>query len=119
MSSGSETRQAIHRVTVRFTPEEFGQVTAAAKRAGFDSLGEFLRVRALGAGRGKRAKLPPMDRAELVRVLAELGKIGSNVNQIARAVNSGGDLPSAATLGDIQDDLARTFEAVRKALGRR
>ena len=29
--------------------------------------------------------------AELVRILSQLGKIGSNVNQIARAVNSGDD----------------------------
>jgi hypothetical protein len=119
MSSGSETRQAIHRVTVRFTPEAFDQVTAAAKRAGFESVGEFLRVRAIGPGKGKPSvRLPQIDRLALVQALAEMGRVGSNVNQIARAVNSGGDLPQAAPLRDIQADLAETLAAVRKALGR-
>lgn len=121
MSSGSGKRKASCLVGVRFTPEAFAQVSQAAQRAGYDRLGEYLRVQAMGPGQGRGARLPQIDRAELVRTLAELGKIGSNVNQLARAVNaSGGDeLPHAATLRDVQADLADAFQAVRKALGRR
>ena len=119
MSSGSETRKATQRVTVRFTPEGFAQVTAAAERAGFDSVGEFLRVRAMGPGQGRGAKRPQGDRAALVRTLAEMGKIGSNVNQLAHAANAGGDIPAAVVLHFIKADLSAAFEAVRKALGRR
>lgn len=119
MSSGSETRKATRLVPVRFTPEAFTQVTAAAARAGFESLGEFLRVRALGPGQGRAtARLPQLDRVELVRTLAEMGRVGSNVNQIARALNSGADSTEAVILREIQADLAQTFAAVRKALGR-
>lgn len=119
MSSGSENRKATRMVPVRFTPESFGRVTALAHKAGFDSLGEFLRVRALGPGQGKASvQRPQLDRVALVQALAEMGRVGSNVNQIARAVNSGGDTPQQATLQDIQADLAETFAAVRKALGR-
>ena len=35
---------------------------------------------------------PPVERATLAAILAQLGKCGSNLNQIARQLNSGGDL---------------------------
>ena len=41
-------------------------------------------------------KRPRVERVELARLLGELGKLGSNVNQIAKAFNSTGAIPNPA-----------------------
>mgnify|MGYP000900399662 FL=1 len=84
----SETRQRKDRVTVRLTEDERRLLEAAAEEAGL-SIGAFIRARALGDAGERFKKRPPADRAELTRLLAQLGKVGSNLNQMARRINSG------------------------------
>jgi hypothetical protein len=61
---------------------------------------------------------PPVERGELARILGELGKIGSNVNQIAKAIHTTRNLPSWSELAEIKADIAVLRAAVIKALGR-
>ena len=81
---GSETRQRSRVYTVRFTPQEAETVQRKAADLGH-SVAALVRTSLL------HIRLQPsrLDRQEVARVLAELGKIGSNVNQIAYHLNAG------------------------------
>jgi MoaA/NifB/PqqE/SkfB family radical SAM enzyme len=72
------------RTTVRFTDEEFARILDEAKLAGI-SLPALLKLSHFKEK--KLALLFPED--ERHRVCTELRRIGNNVNQIARRVNSG------------------------------
>ena len=76
MASGSEQRQRTAHLMVRLTPAERGALDAAAERAGL-SLAGYARATLLTAPPVRQARRPPVERAELVRLLAQLGKIGS------------------------------------------
>lgn len=116
MASGSETRQRQAALRIRLTAAEHAAITAASERAGL-SLAGYARSQLLSAPPVRQARRPPVERAELARLLAELGKIGSNVNQIARALNGGGDaVPS--DLAGAQADIAAIRAAIMLALGR-
>jgi hypothetical protein len=67
-------------IGVRCTPEEHARIDRAAREAGLTSSG-YLRAVALGSPGPRSVRRPPAEKEELSRILAELGKIGSNVNQ--------------------------------------
>jgi hypothetical protein len=81
---GSETRKRNRVFTIRLNPQEADTVRRKANENGH-SIAALLRSSLL------HVRLPHsrIDRLELARLLAELGKIGSNVNQIAHHVNAG------------------------------
>lgn len=59
---------------------------------------------------------PSFDTAELRRLMAELGRQGSLLNQVARALNVGGATPAAqASLTAMEAEYRRVLEAVRIA----
>ena len=62
-------------------------------------------------------KRASVERVELARMLGELGKLGSNVNQIAKAFNSTGAVPTPPELTVMQADIAAMRSAVMAALG--
>ncbi|MCG3039009.1 MobC family plasmid mobilization relaxosome protein [Streptomyces fenghuangensis] len=91
------TYQRSHReavIAVRFTSEEKAEIAAAAGRAGVFPAG-FLATAGLTAARGRGA-LPRADEQldaaidELAALRAQIARVGNNLNQIARACNSGG-----------------------------
>ena len=77
-----------HIVTLRFNDTEYEIVTGNAKDTGLP-LAEYLRRQVM---KGKEiAKYEIVaDVPELKKLVAEFGKIGSNLNQIARHFNQGG-----------------------------
>lgn len=79
---GDDRRTAI--VRARFTVAEKQRLETLAKNAGL-TVSDWLRVCSLGTEPEQRKPTP--ERETLLRILAELGKQGSNVNQIARALN--------------------------------
>jgi hypothetical protein len=83
------------RLDVRCTPGFRTKVLADAQAAGL-SLSAFICAK-LGEGPSPRSHraAPGPDVRMLARVLAELGKCGSNLNQIARQMNSGEDVPAS------------------------
>ncbi len=115
MSSGTETRKRNQRLPVRCTAEELAELRAVARNSGFASVGELVRVRCLRSGRAPR--VPLVDRQQLARVLAQAGKIGSNVNQLARVANTNGELPSARELESIWQEVNAMRSALMAALG--
>jgi hypothetical protein len=110
-----DSRDAL--IHVRCTHHERAAIKAAADQAGL-SVGAFLRALALGDAGLRAVRKPPVERAELVRLLGHIGKLGSNVNQIAKAVHTTNNLPSWSELAAIQADIETMRIALMKALGR-
>jgi hypothetical protein len=111
MASGSEKRQRTKRRSVRFTADEFNEIAAKADTSGL-GFAAFLRAAALDGHAGPRAqRRPPADHKALRQILGHVGRIGNNVNQIARALNSG----EQASLPDLQEAL-RAYLDIRNAI---
>jgi hypothetical protein len=116
MSSGSETRQRNILLRIRLTADERATLAAAAERAGLTHAG-YARSLLLSAPPVRQARKPPVERAELAKLLAQIGKIGSNLNQLARAANSG-EAAAAADVREAAKDVATMRAAIMAALGR-
>lgn len=116
MSHGSEKRARTSHLTIRLTPDERAAIDQAADRAGLTA-GSYARQVILGAPVPRQVRRPPIERQELARLLGVFGNIGSNINQIARAANSGDEV-DALDLGRVLAYLEQTRDALLKALGR-
>ena len=104
-------------IPVRCTAVERAAIKAVADKAGL-SVGAFLRAAALGDAGPRAVRRPPIERKELARLLGHLGKVGSNLNQLAHAFNSRGRVPGLAELNDIRRHVVELRDALMKALGR-
>jgi hypothetical protein len=104
-------------IPVRCNESERTAISEKATQAGL-SVGAFLRSLALGDAGPRAVRRPPIERKELARLLGELGKIGSNVNQLARGFNQTGVLPGFPEILAIQRDIREMRAALMKALGR-
>lgn len=105
MTSGSETRRRNTSIMVRVTPQERDAIDDLAMRKGL-TLAAFLRATALGDP-GPRAKTRiPVDEALLRQLLGQIGKVGGNLNQIAKRLNIGG----AASASEVRAALAEYHE---------
>jgi hypothetical protein len=109
-------------LTTRCTPEFRESVVAAAEQAGL-SLADYIHSR-LGGKPGPRARRNPgADTVLLAKVLAQMGKSGSNLNQIARRMNEyefEGIPELLAMQAEHEEVLAEhraVCEAILKALG--
>ncbi len=115
--SGSEKRQRTKDVRIRLTPAEYEALTEAATRAAL-SLGSYARRVLLDAAPPRQSRRPPVERAELARLLGHIGRIGSNLNQIARHANSEGRFVEEEGLHRLCDELRAIRDAALAALGR-
>jgi Bacterial mobilisation protein (MobC) len=116
VTSGTEKRVRSHVLTLRLSAEERAAVDQAAERAGLVT-GSYARQVLLGAPAPRQVRRPPVERRELVRLLGELGKVGGNLNQLAKAVHTG----VLVYEGEIDAALAGVMQArdaILKALGR-
>lgn len=86
---GDDNRGIIFRV--RITPAEKHKLLELSAQAGLTP-SDFVRVRTLGVQPQTRKATP--ERAALIKLQAELNKVGSNANQIARALNRRADSDS-------------------------
>ena len=85
--TGTETRQKSLPVTTRYSPEEFAQLEEAASRAGL-TRASFQRVQSLSTPPKTRStKRAPIERQLLAKSLGQLGRVGNNLNQLARIAN--------------------------------
>lgn len=86
--SGSETRQRSVILKARFSQQEADTIHAMAERAGL-TLGALMRHALLNVPPPRAARRPSVELQAAARVLAALGKIGSNVNQLAHYAHLG------------------------------
>lgn len=102
-----------HPVMLRFTDTEYKRLSFHAEAARLP-LAEYIRRQVTG----KQVKVKyeiVADLPELKKLIAEFGKIGSNLNQIARHFNSGG-IHSQEMRKYIQQGIADIFEMKHEVL---
>jgi hypothetical protein len=104
-------------ISLRCTAKDHAAISAAAARAGL-SIGAYLRALALGSAGPRAVRRPPIERKELARLLGHLGKVGSNINQLARAYNQTGIRPGFPELVAIRQEIGEMRAALMLALGR-
>lgn len=116
--SGSENRLRQFYLRFRVTADERSAVETAA-RAARQSVSDFLRALALvkpAAGPKPRRRPPTADVLELSRIVAQLGKWGSNLNQLAHQANIGEPVSRAEYLA-LATQVHEVSQAVIEALG--
>lgn len=91
MASGTDKRQRNKVVVVRLTDDEHGTLESLSSRSGL-ALGAFMRAAAFGDSGPRAQRRPPADHQALRQILGHCGRIGNNLNQIARQLNTTGDL---------------------------
>jgi hypothetical protein len=96
------------RVEVRLTEAEEKALATLASDGGL-SISDLIRKVALGSRPMARKASP--ERAAFIRGLAELGKVGSNVNQIAKVMNS--DLAAHQRVSVSGDLIMATLYAIQ------
>ena len=104
-------------VHIRCTPAKHASYMAASAQAGL-SVGAWFRALADGTPGPRAVRKPPVEKAELARLLGEIGKLGSNVNQMARVLNTTGEPPEGSDLALARAAIEEMRAAVMKALGR-
>lgn len=120
--SGSENRKASRTISIRVDPnqEALLRLAAANRGLGTSSLLRYIALTLLEnepAMPAEQKSKPQADPAELQEILGNLGKLGSNVNQIAHQVNRGAQegrqlTPKKERLDAIHSEL----ESIRKQL---
>ena len=105
------------RITLRFTDVEYGVITENAKAAKLP-LAEYVRLQALDKKVSVKYEIVA-DVPELKKLIAEFGKIGNNLIQIAKHYNLGGSR-TQEILQSLRQCLAGLYEmkyAVMKMAG--
>jgi hypothetical protein len=116
VTSGTEKRRRDETLTIRLTPEEKAAIETAAERMKVTP-GSYARNTLLGSPIPRQGRRPPVERRELARILGELGKIGSNLNQLARETNEGFP-PYRRELLAVLASLLPVKDAILAAMGR-
>lgn len=95
----NETKTTRRQVNFRLSDEEAAKVMQAAENAGL-SLSAYVKKLAVSS------KVKPMviDREQGKQLIAALGKMGSNLNQIAKVANQGGGVDADA-LARLHEDI--------------
>lgn len=104
-------------IPVRVNEKEGAAITALAEKLGITP-GAIVRQTLLNVVPGRGTRCRSVDTKLLSKVLAEMGKIGSNINQIAYHLNAG--RPGDRIEGRIDDALRELLEwrtAVMQAIG--
>ena len=96
-----------HQIMLRLTDTEYEIVAENAKSANL-TLAEYARNQIMNKKVTVKYEIVA-DIPELKKLIAELGKIGSNLNQIARHFNSGG-IHSQEMRKAINQSIARIYE---------
>jgi hypothetical protein len=105
--------------TIRFTPDERAAVIAAADAEGLGPCSFARNATLKAAGRTPPAirKRHDVIAGVIGPVLGELGRIGSNINQIARIANSTKNATAIAAASCLRSDLERLTVAVLSLKG--
>jgi uncharacterized protein (DUF1778 family) len=100
---------------VRLTLSEKKDIAQAAQNSGL-TLSDYARGKLVDAA--PRIKQATPERAVFIRALAELGKIGSNLNQVARVLNhrQSGTVNLTALAAQAEEEIAQLSSLLHKIL---
>src|SRR5580700_8651415 len=107
--SGSQKRQRVKSLQIALTPEEFTVACERAAAAGL-SPSSYGRTLLLGAPGPRARRSPPLNAELLAHAVAQLNKAGSNLNQIARILNSGQAVGSREAVDALKDTRAAVVQ---------
>ena len=114
--STSQTRERGKSIKVALSETERANIEAKAQAAGL-SLSGYSRAQLLGSVTPRTLKAAPLpERQELARLLAQLGKVGANLNQLTHRANTGQSVEAealAATLAQVRaaaDDIRQKLK---------
>lgn len=107
MARGTEIRQRKIVLTARFNDSEAAAIREKADKRG-QSVGALIRTALLDAPATPTIRRPPVNAKAVALVLGQLGKIGSNINQIAYHLNAG--RPGDRMEGTIEEALRDLME---------
>lgn len=102
-----------HRVTIRLTDIEFSIIENAAEQAEM-SISEYMRTQTMEGNVTARFEIVA-DVDEIKKLIGKFGKIGSNLNQIARYFNQGGII-SSEMRNEIRKSLRDIYEMKYKVM---
>jgi hypothetical protein len=114
--SGSETRQATERLTLRLTPEQRRQLEEWANNAGI-ACASYARAKLFTGQPIRATRAPSIERQALAQFLAWLGRLNGNVYQVSRAANFGEAYDTKLLLKALEE-ITDMRNAVLAALGR-
>lgn len=112
----SETRQKTETLGVRVTHEEKAEIEAGATDAGL-TIGSYVRATMLKKATTRPTKKPAADLVILGQILGQIGKIGNNLNQIAKRLNEGKGIGFERLYKEL-NELSIVKESILKALRR-
>lgn len=116
--SGSETRQRQRLLQVRLSDSEFASIAEMADRASL-TIPSYARQILLDSPPPRAVRKPSVDTKQVAKMLGELGKVGSNLNQIAHHLNAGAGGAGLNVITDAIADVQAMRDACMKALGRK
>ena len=101
--------------SVRLSDDERAELVRRAEAAGL-SIGGYWKSAVFNIPPPRKSRRPRTDTAELAKLLGQLGRVGNNINQLARILNYEGsvEIPELVTA---LKDLAEMRAAVMHVLG--
>jgi hypothetical protein len=116
--SGTEKRRKSLFIRARVTAAEKAAILAKAERAGLTE-GAFVRVQCLDTPPKTRSiRRPPVEAADLSRLLGLLGNATGNLNQVSKHLNKGFE-PTQADIDAALADVRRAAAEIMEVIGRR
>ena len=115
--------ERVKTVAVRLTPDEHARWVQAAEHDGRQQLGRWVRESVDDRLAGRPDRPEPAATEEVRAMRAELSHLGSNLNQIAKALNiaelGGGTAPELRVVAQVIDDTRKAMAALRDELQER
>lgn len=111
--SGSQKRERSKTWQIAMTPDEYLAALAKAQASGLTP-SSYGRAVLLGSAGLRAKRAPPINAELLAHAVAQLNRIGSNVNQIAHILNAGraaGAQDSTETLALVRAAVVQVLEA--------
>ena len=110
-------RKRTKQLNIRLTPEEYQQIAEDADSLGI-SVGAYVRKVLIDAPVPRQSKRPSVETQELANLLGHIGKVGNNLNQIARAANMNIPYERRALQEELKA-LKEIRQDIKKALGKK
>jgi hypothetical protein len=114
---GSENRQKPLIVGFRVSQEEKTEIELAAERAGL-TVGSYVREKILLTCITRKCHRPTIDRVLLSKTLAQLGKVGANLNQAVKLGHEG-NVRGIEKVVSFLEELKLLKESILEALRRK
>ena len=112
----SPKRKRNRMVTLRLSDIEYEQIKTDAELLGI-TMGAYIRQVVLDAPIPRQSKRPSKEAKNLSSLLGHIGKIGSNINQIARAANSNIPYEKQSLMNELEG-LKELRMDIKKSLGK-